>query len=60
MKIADKIRTMTDEELAKFIGSIDDVFRFCELKCPYRKKGECTQPNRSCMDGRRAWLDLEV
>ena len=51
---------MTDEELAKFIGSIDDVFKFCELKCPYHKKGSCTQPNRSCMDGRRAWLNLEV
>ena len=60
MKIVDKIRTMTDDELAKFIDSIADAFKFCELKCPYCKKGSCTQPNRNCMDGRRAWLNLEI
>lgn len=52
---ADRIRQMTDEELAESIGLA------CK-RCAYYKvgRGECSGQDKECTDGNLAWLKQEV
>ena len=64
MTNAERIRTMSDEELAKFLMEAHD----CELHIPFcREKRECDEllcngyiPEENCMACMVAWLKQEV
>lgn len=52
---ADRIRSMSDEELALFLLSSVDCDKDCRLCCPteYKTSGKC---NGKCIAGRIDWL----
>lgn len=67
MTNADRIRSMTDEELAEFILNLPYNPSICE-NCQYNKNGLCcvfAEEDRSCTDedakvSIQKWLDSEV
>ena len=59
MTNADKIRSMTDKELAEWLDEHDDQWEFCHNKCPYFDGMDCTKSAQSCKDGRLEWLKQE-
>ena len=60
MTNADKIRSMTDEQLAEWMDAHDDWWCFCNGECPYRDGyNGCTECKHSCIDGRLEWLKQE-
>lgn len=60
MTNADKIRGMTDEQLAKWFNEHDDQWYFCNNDCPYNNGVGCTERARSCLEGRLKWLRQEA
>jgi len=57
MTNADKIRSMTDEQLAEWIMRYVDP---CAL-CAFRKRGSCGAPqNKGCGMGRLEWVKREI
>jgi hypothetical protein len=56
MTNADKIRSMTDEQLAVWLDYTDDQWEFCNNRCPYSNGCGGAQ---DCVDGRLAWLQQE-
>lgn len=50
---ADRLRSMTDEELAEFLGE----YGMCDL-CPY--DGKCLGKKGSCEEGYMKWLQSEA
>lgn len=61
MTNADKIRSMTEKELAEWLDEHDDQEDFCNTRCPYYDGFDCVNlaPN-SCVDGRLKWLKQEA
>lgn len=59
MTNADRIRGMTDEQLAEWLDEHDDQWDFCHNKCPYFDGMDCTKSAQSCKDGRLEWLKQE-
>lgn len=61
MTNADKIRSMSDEELAEWLDDVDDQGYFCEVHCPYFKHFTCTETSTvvDCRKGRLLWLRQE-
>ncbi len=60
MTNADKIRSMTDKELAEWLDEHDDQWDFCHNKCHYFDGMDCTKSAQSCKDGRLEWLKQEA
>ena len=56
MTNADKIRSMTDEELAEYFYEADVD---CSMCCVYENKN-CHKMELSCKDGILEWLGNEV
>jgi hypothetical protein len=56
MTNADKIRGMTDKELADFLFSYVEP---CFL-CAYKEQGTCAPVDKDCSDGRLMWLKKEA
>ena len=56
MTNADKIRSMTDEELAEYLYNADVD---CNMCCAYENKN-CHDAKVSCKDGILEWLGNEV
>ena len=57
---ADRIRAMSDEELAEFIGRcVDHEFQF-ECVCFLNQFGYCQYPTRGCNENALEWLKEEV
>jgi len=63
MTNADKIRSMTDRELAEWLEGNDDQDYFCTTRCPYFDDVfGCVNSNsasNSCLEGRLEWLKQE-
>ena len=60
MTNADKIRSMTDEQLAEWLDEHDDQEDFCNTRCPYYDGFDCASIfTSSCVDGRLEWLKQE-
>ena len=63
MTNADKIRSMTDRELAEWLEENDDQDYFCTTRCPYFDGVfGCVNSNsasNSCLEGRLEWLKQE-
>lgn len=60
MTNADKIRSMTDEELGEFLGDMID-HPFCtEAGCRMKREGLCRYPDYGCDENALAWLKQEV
>lgn len=57
---ADRIRAMSDEELAEFIGRcVDHEFQF-ECVCFLNQFGYCQYPTRGCNENALEWLKQEA
>lgn len=56
---ADKIRSMTDRELAKWLEEIYDQDYFCTTRCPYFDDVFGCDSN-SCAEGLLEWLKQET
>jgi len=57
---ADKIREMSDEELAKLIGSMID-HEYCDYKgCIVKQSGLCGFPDIGCDEAALKWLKQEA
>ena len=55
---ADRIRCMTDEELADYLIKLTEIIRTCDICEPiYRENGEC---NCQCETGVLNWLNMEI
>ena len=55
---ADRIRSMTDEELATYLIRLTEVIHTCEVCEPaYRETGDC---NCQCEVGVLNWLKTEI
>ena len=55
---ADRIRSMSDEELATYIIKLTEVIRTCDVCEPtYRENGEC---DCHCENGVLRWLRMEA
>ena len=55
MSNADKIRSMTDEELAEFINGFSTICELCNLHA-----GCCNVENTKCKNGILDWLQSEA
>ena len=59
MTNADKIRAMTDEELAEFIGKCVDHEFHIECSCFLCDEGYCRYPKKGCDEIALEWLKQE-
>lgn len=59
MTNADRIRAMTDEEMAAFFSSDNFRFCFCEF-CEWNVKGCLNNEKMNCANGMENWLKQEV
>lgn len=57
---ADRIRAMTDEELAEFIGRCVDHEFHLECVCFLNQFGYCQYPTRGCDENALEWLKQEA
>ena len=60
MTNADKIRSMSDEQLAAWLDDTDDQWDFCHNRCPYSDEFNCVAGTQDCFNGRLMWLQQEV
>ena len=60
MTIADKIRAMTDEELAGLLGDMVDHVECSGTGCKIKESGNCGWPYKGCDESASDWLRQEV
>ena len=57
---ADRIRAMSDEELAMFIADMVDHPWCSESGCPLKRAGACAFPEKPCDESALDWLKSPV
>lgn len=57
---ADRIRAMSDEELARFIADMVDHPWCSESGCPLKMEGACAYPEKPCDESALDWLKSPV
>ena len=60
MTNAEKIRSMTDEELGEFLAEMVDHAPCCDACCIINLAGYCRYPYYGCDENALAWLRQEV
>lgn len=55
----DKIRAMSNRELAEFLFNSDYEESACEV-CPHRYTDDCIMKKTACFDGYKSWLNSPV
>ena len=55
----DKIRAMSNRELAEFLFNSDYEESACEV-CPHRYTDDCAMKKDACIAGYKAWLNSEA
>jgi hypothetical protein len=58
MTNADKIRSMSDEQLAEWLNNNGDIDIFCDNKCP-DFDGHCNYNEHTCRNAWLKWLKQE-